>query len=153
MQYCNALECPGRPRGIPGDPSYCEARKGAGLGQMEIAEPEPPGQSRSGTARGLMLGLEEGSETPFLIIPHAQQCLMAFIRSLHANYCNEIKVFLICTWPTYALLISCLSRCRPRWTTPPSPHRGSKVYTQKVQIWIISVNVPDRNNWLLQNLF
>ncbi len=43
-----------------------------------------------------------------------------FIRSLHANYCNQTQVFLILHLTH--LLRESLSRCRLRWTTPPSPH-------------------------------
>ncbi len=35
----------------------------------------------------------------------------------------------------------------------PLATQGLQSLHSKVQIWIISVKVPDRNNWLLQNLF
>ncbi len=69
------------PPGRPAVPSSAMACGWAGLGLVESPQPEPPGPSSSGTARGPAAGLDEGAETVFLVLPHVQQRLMFLVES------------------------------------------------------------------------
>ncbi len=80
--------------------------------------------------------LSDHSQHSLRLSPSHRPCARVFTPSLsellfhsgfylvsHANYCNQTQVFLILHLTHYLPLSpESFSRCRLRWTTPPSPH-------------------------------
>ncbi len=52
---------------------------GWGCGRLRLLSPNLPVNPAPEQLAVFLLGLEEGLETPFLIIPHSQRCLMVFL--------------------------------------------------------------------------